>query len=269
MSQSGMIPVHGGELHYDDHGSGDAVVFLHAGMTNMEMWQRQIEPFTAAGYRVVRYDLRGYGRSTSEEADYSHHVDLLDVFSYLKIERAHLVGNSLGGRICIDFALACPERTRSLILVCARPSGCPTVFPPAEVAKIEELEAAEQGSDHDLTARLDVEVFVDGFYREGQADAPVRDEVFRMTRANYDVRQNRQPSSPLTPPAYSRLHEITVPALVVVGTLDLRMMLKAADHLATQLPLARRLDIEGATHVPSLEQPDLFNREALAFLQGI
>src|SRR3954471_6999040 len=109
-------------LWYEERGSGDAVVFLHAGLLDSRQWDRQLETF-APHYRAVAYDVRGYGRSPAPEVAYRLHEDLLRLLDALGIERAAFVGNSMGGKTAIDAALAQPERVSALVAVGAAMSG--------------------------------------------------------------------------------------------------------------------------------------------------
>src|SRR5439155_2612185 len=104
------------ELYHDEAGDGPAVVLIHEGIADCRMWDRQVATF-ADGLRVVRYDVAGYGRSPLGGGAYSHSRDLLALLDELGIERAALVGVSLGGRIALDTALAAPERVWALVLV--------------------------------------------------------------------------------------------------------------------------------------------------------
>jgi 3-oxoadipate enol-lactonase len=107
--ESGFAEVNGASLYYESLGQGEPVVLLHAGIADGRMWDEQFGTF-AEGYRVVRYDRRGFGRSAMVDGTYSHHDDLRGVLDHLGIEHASFVGCSMGGGAAIDFALGHPER---------------------------------------------------------------------------------------------------------------------------------------------------------------
>lgn len=113
---TGYVDVgNGTELYYETAGSGDSIVLVHAHSVDFRMWDAQFVRL-AAKYRVVRYDLRGYGLSGMPQVgeDYLHAVDLFKVMRYLGIETAHIVGLSLGSFVALDFMQLYPEHTRSI-----------------------------------------------------------------------------------------------------------------------------------------------------------
>jgi 3-oxoadipate enol-lactonase len=93
-----LIDVTGGRVYYGAAGDGLAVVLLHAGIADLRMWERQMSRFAAAGYRVVAFDGRGFGRSPVPTQPFSMVEDIGEVMSGLGIERAALIGCSLGAR---------------------------------------------------------------------------------------------------------------------------------------------------------------------------
>ena len=120
--QSGFIEVDGGKLYYEMAGKGDVIVLVHDGSLHNVTWDGQFLTF-AENYRVIRYDRRGYGKSTYPEKPYSDIEDLKSVFDFLDVKKAAVMGMSAGGRLSIDFALEYPEKVTSLVLVGAVLSG--------------------------------------------------------------------------------------------------------------------------------------------------
>ena len=101
---SGFAEVNGTRLYYETAGRGLEVVLIHGGLVDSRLWDAQVGPLSKR-FRVVRYDLRGFGRSAAADGPFSHLEDLRALLDFLKIERASLVGLSLGGIIAADFAL--------------------------------------------------------------------------------------------------------------------------------------------------------------------
>ena len=114
-SGHGFAPVNGTRLFYEVKGTGPAVVLIHGGQLDCRMWDGQFAAFSR-DFRVIRYDVRGYGGSFQPDMLYSDAEDLAGLLDYLKVDKAHIVGLSLGGRIAIDFAVAHPARVASLTL---------------------------------------------------------------------------------------------------------------------------------------------------------
>src|SRR5947209_8694969 len=106
-ARSGLVSVHGTDLYYEELGEGHPVILLHAGIADSRMWDEQM-PVLAERYRVVRYDLRGFGRSKMVAGAFSHRADLAALLDALGIASAALVGCSFGGRVATEFALEFP-----------------------------------------------------------------------------------------------------------------------------------------------------------------
>jgi len=104
------------QLHHEIAGSGDTIVLIHAGIADSRMWTPQWRRY-AEDYQVVRYDMRGFGQSPLPPEPYQHAQDLLDLLDRLGIERAALIGNSLGGRVALEATLARPQLVTALVLV--------------------------------------------------------------------------------------------------------------------------------------------------------
>ena len=120
--ETGTLPVGGGALSYEVAGSGEPVVLIHGGFGDRRMWDEQFAVL-ARDYRVLRYDHRGFGRSPAPDTTYSPVRDLIQLLDRTGMDRAHIVGNSLGGALAITFALLHPERVRSLTVVASGLTG--------------------------------------------------------------------------------------------------------------------------------------------------
>ena len=119
-------------LYYEISGDGELLVLVPAGIADSSMWDGQLAAF-ARRYRVIRYDMRGFGRSAMVEGPFSHHEDSRALLDSLSIERAFLVGCSIGGRAIIDFALEHPELVRALVPVGSALSGFDAGEEPPEI----------------------------------------------------------------------------------------------------------------------------------------
>lgn len=259
----------GTSFYYEIIGEGSPVVFIHAGICDSRMWQAQQNPF-AAHYRMIRYDMRGYGQTAMADVTYAHHDDLRGLLDHLQIEQTHLVGCSFGGTTALDFALAHPARVRSLTLVGSHPGGME--FDEGELPpQWDALVAARKAGDLAQVAELEVQIWVDGRFRTpDQVPAPIRDQVRTM---NLIALQNEALElghlQPLQPPASERLRTLTVPTLILVGDLDDADILHAADIMTAAIPHARKEVIPGTAHLPNMEKPVEFNRLVLDFLAEV
>lgn len=271
MSQGafeGFVPVKGGRLWAQWAGEGTGVVLAHAGIADARMWDPQWDALTAR-HRVVRYDLRGFGRSEVEHTTFSNRADLVAVMKAAGLDAAVLVGCSRAGSIAIDTALEHPDRVTGLVWVCGGVGGFDLEETAMEQALTVREEALESAKDWDGLADFDVELWVDGIGQpSGRAPGVARSLVRRMTYETYVQEKVYGDPVELDPPAVGRLAELRVPVLAIVGTLDLPGVAKAADVLAASAPDVRRLDVDTA-HLPNLEQPAWFTRSLLAFLSDV
>jgi 3-oxoadipate enol-lactonase len=236
----------------DSTGTGAPVVLVHAGIADSRMWN-ELVPVLARTHRVVRYDLRGYGRSPLPPGTYSHVDDLAAVIAATGEDAVHVVGASLGGRIAIDLALRQPRLVRSLVLLGAVVGGFePDVDPPQ---LWDDLVAAHRSGDLELLADVEARMWL------ADADGTrLPDGVLDLVRAmnRIAVRNERsgvaEESEPEIP-AVDRLGELRPPVLVAVGDLDQPEIQLAADLLGNRVPAAERAVVRDAAHLPALEQP--------------
>lgn len=260
---SEFLEVGGAKLYYQDAGAGHPLVLIHGGLVDSGMWDDQFEVL-AAHYRVIRYDLRWFGRSTASEVEYSNIEDLFQLLTQLQIEKAFLVGLSLGGSIALDFTLEHPEIVDALILVGAGVSGDTQGISSDVQGMYEELLKAYGDQDLARAVEVTLRMWTDGPKRTAEEVEPeVRERIRMMSEKNLAARA-RRPSG-IDPPAISRLAEVEVPTLVMVGELDNLMMQDLADRLVNEIRKATKVTIPRAAHHPNMERPDEFNSILLNF----
>ncbi len=264
---TGTADVNGATLHYEVAGEGGPLVLVHAGISDSRMWDAQVDAFSRF-YRTIRYDLRGFGRSPIVEGPYSHHADLRALLDALEVDRASLVGCSMGGATVIDFALENPERVEALVLVGSAVGGFEFDEGPPE--EWDGLVAADEAGDLERVSELEVRMWVDGPSRGPDAVVPaVRDLVREMNLIALENEATQLDEElELWPPASTRLSQIQAPTLILVGDKDRARTLAAADLLEGELPDARKMVMAGTAHLPNMECPEEFNRLVLDFLKG-
>ena len=261
---SGFALVEGAQLYYEVAGSGPPLVLLHGGWLDRRVWDAQI-PALAQRFRVIRYDLRGFGRSDLPPRPYSDVQDLYGLLSALRVERAALVGLSLGGMLAIDFALANPATVAALVLVGPGLRGFTPSPEDEATARTTAMLEAVQADDRARALDLFVELWVDG---PGRQAAPEARRLARSIAADYSF-AHLAPGAPQpfqTPSAIERLATIRAPTLILTGAHDQPQIQEIAGLLEVEIPRARRVLIPGAAHLPNLEQPALFNQAVLQFL---
>ncbi|WP_298331287.1 alpha/beta hydrolase [Haloactinopolyspora sp.] len=263
---SGRLPVRDGELFVDDRGAGHPLVLIHAGMLDHRMWDDQVDVFARAGYRVIRYDARGHGASSTPVADYSACDDLADLLAGLDVPRASLVGLSTGARIAIDFALTYPDLVDMMTLASPGVSGM-QFTDPAILELMQRQSAAAQAGDLDGYVEYFLRAWVDGPHRgPDQVDASVRKRCRQMAT---DVVRNHAAASGAMREvgALTRLRELTPPVLVLVGDLDSTDIHTVAGCLEAEAQFAASAVIPGTGHTLAMEQPAAFNAAVLTFLE--
>jgi 3-oxoadipate enol-lactonase len=259
--------VNGVAIHYDDTGEGPALVMLHAGIADLRMWDPQVAAFDQT-HRVIRYDMRGFGKTAKPANAFSHRDDLAGLLRQRGIDSAIVVGASFGGRVAIEFTLEYPEMVEALVLVGSALGGYS--FSEELDAFEAEIEEAFEAGDYDRAAEVDVRVWVDGPRRTPeQVDPAFRARAHELARGVYTATDEGGRSSQLEPPAIERLGELRVPVLIVVGDLDQPDILRIADRLSLDVPGTRRVFMRGTAHLPSMEQPERFNAILREFLDGL
>jgi 3-oxoadipate enol-lactonase len=268
-NQSGLAAINHAQIYYEMAGAGQPFVMIHAGIADSRQWNNEFAYFSQR-FRVIRYDLRGYGKSAPVEGEFSHFQDLAALLEYLNIDQPLiLMGCSMGGGLAMDFALAQPSRVRALIMVDAGPSGLELDVP--SPVKFAEVEKAFDLGNYDLVAELETQIWFDGEGRTpGQVNQAMRRLVLEMDRnaLTQEVKQLGKRLPNAQAPAAGRLSELNAPVLAVVGEYDTPYMLAAAEYMLKNLPKARKVTIEDAAHLPNLDQPDEFQRIVTKFLEN-
>jgi pimeloyl-ACP methyl ester carboxylesterase len=264
--KSGFAELNGTRLYYEITGSGAPVVFIHGYTLDRRMWDEQTAVF-AQKYQVIRYDLRGFGKSAVPNGErYAHYEDLKALLDYLGISQAAICGLSLGGSIAVNFGLAYPETTQSLILVdVSALEGFPW---PNELSRwFDAIQAAATNGDMEQAKAL--WLGTDWFAPAHKKPAALT-SLKRMV-ADYSGWDfvNDNPVRRLKPPAHERLEEISIPTLVIVGEEDLPFYnLPVADTLASRIPHAQKAIMPGVGHMSNMEDPQRFNEIVLSFLDS-
>lgn len=260
--RSGVAEVNGARLFYEVAGEGPAVVLIHAGIADRRMWDEQFDEF-AQHFRVIRYDARGYGRSDMPAGPFAHRDDLDGLLLFLGVERAALVGLSMGGSTAIDFTLDHTAMVWALVPVAAGVSGYQ--YSESMTRADAEEEAAFERGDMDAVYEINLRTWVDGPTRPPDAVDPAIREKVRQMQRDASTSTDGQPRR-LDPPAIGRLAEITAPTFVIAGDADMPDMPAIADLLTTGIAGAQQAIIPGVAHMVNMERPAEFNRLVLDFL---
>ena len=259
----------GATIHTVDEGSGPPIVLLHAGIADLRAWDAMTPHLLAAGYRVIRYDQRGFGRTVTEDIEFSPRADAIAVMDAYGLGRAALVGNSYGGMVTFDTAIEFPARVVAAIGVGAGLGGFDGGATPEELELFEVGEALEEADpiDPDAVADFDVRFWVDGPGQPAdRVPSAIRELVREMDRAHNAPGMVHGEATRLVPRATERLAELTCPVLAVAGTLDASECVVTARHLEVNAPNARAIVWDDVAHMIGMEQPERLADAIVEFL---
>jgi pimeloyl-ACP methyl ester carboxylesterase len=243
----------GVQIYYEIHGNGPALLLTHGYSSSADMWAGQVAPL-ARHFQVITWDMRGHGRSSypEEPSAYSEAQTVADMAALLDTvggPPAVIGGLSLGGYMSLAFHLAHPDRTRALLVIDTGPG-------------FKNDEARDGWNAYALKSAERFEI--EGLSRLSSGGAETRNAPHRdakglalAARGMLTQRDARVINS---------LPEIHVPTLVLVGAND-APFLKASDYMAAKIPGARKVVIPDAGHAANIDQPELFNKALLEFLQ--
>jgi 3-oxoadipate enol-lactonase len=266
------VDVPGGRLNVADDGSGPPIVLLHAGVADLRAWDAMVPPLVAAGYRVVRPDTRGYGRSTTDDVEFSLQDDVIAVLDMLGIARAPLVGNSRGGMTAFDTAIEYPERVVAVVGVGSGIGGFDGGATPDEMAINDEYERVDAADpfDADALTEFEARVWLDGpGASPGRVGPALHATFLEMAGPLNEPGRIRGRPIRLDPPANDRLAELRCPVLAVVGGLDFSEVSATADRIVAGAPDARAVVWPDVAHMVGMEQPDRLAATIVEFLEPL
>jgi pimeloyl-ACP methyl ester carboxylesterase len=237
---------------------GPRVVLLHAGVADRRVWREVAPELHAMGADVLAYDRRGFGETPASAEPFSHVDDLLGLLD----GPAWLVGNSMGGAICLDAALLAPELVAGLVLIAPAVSGAPEgsleSLDPDTRRIIQAIMAADEAGDIDAVNRHEVHLWLDGpSSPEGRVGGEARALALDMNAIA--LRSGAAEDAGASGiDAWSRLEEIRAPATVAWGELDEPDAAVVCRELERRLGDARpAVLLPGVAHLPTLERPEL------------
>ena len=247
----------GVDLYYEDTGGpGTSVVFLHALTGTADSWVYQVPAFTAAGYRCITYDRRGWGRSKATDPELHPETasdDLHALLESLALAPVHLVATAAGGLIALDYALAHPESVRSLV-------AANTIGGVQDESYLEVQRRARPLEIQNLPVELRE---LGPSYRATDPEG-----VKRWLEIDHAARPDgTRPFPPVGEPiTYARLQGMRVPTLVLSGEADLLAPPALMRMLAAHIPTSRFSSLRDVGHAGFWERPQVWNGLVLEFI---
>ena len=259
--------------YYEDVGTGETVVLLHAAVADSRQWDTQV-PALAQRYRVIRYDMQGFGQTPAASSPLTRADELLALMDQLSIPKAHLVGVSNGGSAALDFAVENPDRVGALVLVAPGISGLrladvggdEAIFA-FDAAQEQREEAAVAAGDFATATDVSLQTWLAGYGRQVADLSPsVVEPVRRITEHALRRGVGRAPSPSISPGAAGRLDSVRSPTLFIIGEYDLPNV-RAMTHFAARgVAGAQVVEFANAAHWLNVEYPERFNQVVLDFL---
>ena len=260
--------IRGIRLSYDDAGTGAPVLLIHAFPFDRRMWAAQVAALTAAGYRAIAPDVRGFGASEAPPGPYPLDelaADLLALLDHVGVEQAVVGGLSMGGYIAFRLFQQAPARVRALVLADTR-AGADS--PQAAATRHERAALAEREGVAPVVAAM-----LPGMFARGELEAAdpalvehVRSLMLGTSAAGVAGGLRGLAARPDSTPD---LPSIACPTLVICGADDVLTPPAEAHLMAERIPGARLEIIPSAGHLSNLERPADFNRVLLDFLAGL
>ncbi len=227
----------------DSEGSGPVLVLLHEGVGDSRMWD-PVWPELTAAYRVIRYDVRGYGRSPAATEDFTLLSDALRVLDHFGVGSAYVCGCSMGGGTALELALAEPDRVTSMVLLCPGISGYDWPDEPDVEAQ---FRAVEESGSEDAFVELCVQLW-------GAAGPdPLVTELARSAVRAWPSEEYQQEDDT----TFGRLGDVTVPTVIMVGDLDRPPLIASNEEAARRIPGCELISMPGVDHYPTVRAPGL------------
>ena len=256
-------------MYYETSGKGPALVLIHAGFLDSRMWDTQFLLFSE-NYRVIRYDVRGFGKSDVARTKFSDYKDLRGLLDHLRVKTASLVGVSNGGRIASDFAVEYPSMVNHLVLVSPGMSGYKSAGPEEE-KMWEEFDAQMKPQEDALREGRAADTVAMDVTTWGSAQTPAnRERITQIAMDNFHV-QVENPWKLQVPPeprTWHRLSQIRAPTLLIIGDRDVAPQMVMVDNIHSHIRGSKKVLIQGADHIVNMSKPDEFNRTVLEFLRA-
>lgn len=250
------------KINYKAEGQGEPLVMITGFSANRSSWMTQI-PFFKKYFRVITFDNRGAGKSDKPQGPYSIRMmadDTVRLMDSLGIEKAHILGVSMGGMIAQELAINHPQRVMKLVLAGTYACQDGTSGDAPEQAELSQLTPERKvGAMIGLALNKPLYRSISGLVARIQ---------FKFMGASGRVGISGQNEACRQHDTLERLPLITAPTLVIVGTKDRVIAPVSSEVIAGKIPDARLVKVEGGSHFFSLEMKNVFNREVLNFLKN-
>jgi 3-oxoadipate enol-lactonase len=263
-----FMNINGETIYCEVEGQGPPIVLIHGWTLNLRMWDTQVNAFSR-WFRVIRFDRRGFGKSSGREDISWDAADLKELLDRLNIEKAHLLGMSQGGGVALRFVRAFPDRALSLILHGSiPPDGYPLPWTGADRVPMSEWQSLVRERGLDLfrqiwTAHPAMQI------PDGRPDVQALLAELLMAYRGERFLNPATPSGPIGPATMKDLPYLFLPTLVVIGDTEIPYLQIVARVFAYYLPNAQLAFVPGGGHMINVIEPERYNATILQFLENV
>ncbi|OQP59719.1 hypothetical protein A3860_36160 [Niastella vici] len=263
----GSVKAGGFSIKYSEAGSGESLIFVHAGMLDRHMWDNQLA-FFSRRYRVITFDLPAHGETMGTDTTILVSEVINILMDSLKIQHASFVGLSLGSVCVSEFVLSHPERVKEIVLVSPGFIGSTKQLTVDSLSKqlYAKTDAALMAHDNTKYARLFTSIWCVGPFRDSsQVPATLRQYIYQTVLANCKNHSQNdwRPFGKI--PTARALGNIKSKTLLINGGKDVPFNLTMANYLLAVIRSTGYV-IRNAAHMVNLDYADLFNKKVLDFL---
>ena len=263
-----MLEHNNATIYYETAGSGQPIIFIHAGVADSRQWNNEFERLSDR-FHVIRYDQRGFGKSEPVDGEFSFLDDLEGLLDHFNLDQpVTLVGCSMGGGTALDYALHAPDKVRALVIVDSAPSTLRLDVPKPEKFKL--VDEADKDGDLELVCELETQIWFDGNRETSSVDQKMRKLAYDMNfiALQQEAKELGTQRPNLEAPAANRLAEIKIPVLAILGANDIPYMHAALEFLKEHISGIQTATIQDAAHLPNLDQPEEFEKLLVEFIEG-
>jgi len=260
------IECNGISMHYEVMGKGSNLVLIHGAGDNLDMWYHQV-PVFSQNYRVITYDIRGFGKTSGSVIDYSMSLLADDAYQLMKsidVAEGYFLGYSMGGRIALELAINNSEMVKGLIL--ANSSISPVTPSPENIERRQvTIELLEKGDMPRAAEMMTTSAFSPGFKSKHPEEfdrymkVKLQNKPDNVARVMHMLGSSRVPSD---------VSKIQCPVLLIVGEKDFYMGVEQGKQAQGMLTNSE-LVILPTGHAAAIELPDKFNKEVKDFLRRV
>jgi 3-oxoadipate enol-lactonase len=264
--ESGYINLGKSKLYYEIFGEGEPVVLIHAGVTDSRMWAFQINDLSRH-FKVIRYDMRGYGKSSLPDSIYDPNVDLSTLLDACGLPKANLVGISLGAMQAIDFTINYPDRVISLAI--SGPGMPDWPMSPERLSKYLEFNriVEEKGADGAIFTLLNDPFWSRTIPGERYPEArELFENILYENKKSFGVNWQLRK---FTPGLKERLSEIKCPTLLFRPEHDGPLMVSISIAIQEKIDGIKIREVKDAYHLLNMEKPEEFNQAIIEFINYV